>query len=61
MSALRKAIEAAIAAVGRKANAEATVQGRTGPKRPLYPTKSKKTEHGYTLEHKKAMEAAGAL
>jgi hypothetical protein len=67
MSALRKAIEAAIRAVGKVANKDATVQGmqkKGSPKRPLHPKKKKDSsmsEYGYTREHKKAMEDAGVL
>jgi hypothetical protein len=67
-SALRKAIEAAIASIGKIANKDATVQGmagdKPGPKMPLHPKKPKDksmSEYGYTREHKKAMEDAGVL
>jgi hypothetical protein len=69
MSALRKAIEAAIRSIGKIANKDATVQGmqkKGSPKRPLHPKKESEeeksmTEYGYTREHKKAMEDAGVL
>jgi hypothetical protein len=65
-SAVRLAIEAAIASIGKISNKDAIVIDAEGNESPLHPKKTSAEKasmrkYGYTLEHKKAMEDAGVL